>query len=480
MSLKPTDEQVSIVDGFRNGNSMVIEAGAGTGKTSTLTLMALNREVRHGGLYIAYNKAIVTDAQTKFPRGVTCKTAHSLAFGAVGHAYSQRLNSPRLPIHAAAKILGVNQPIWVGERQFTPNLITSLALEAVRMFCRDSWPEITANHVVPPEGLTATERYQVRQEILPYAQRAWADITRTDGKLRFQHDHYLKMYQLTGPRLHCDYIMLDEAQDADPVIASIFDNQDHCQRVAVGDSAQAIYGWRGAVDALDRFKPKASLILPLSQSFRFGPAIADEATKWLSLAGSTLELKGWDGVESRLDKIEDDPDVILCRSNAGVVSAAMAALERGVKAAVVGGGQDIKDTAIAAQDLQAGHRPRHPQLVMFSSWEELKTHVNGGGDSDLRVLVRLVDNYGARALIRMVDQLVPEPMARLTVSTAHKAKGREWPSVKVMDDFTEPKETVDNPNPTVDPAEAQLAYVTVTRARHVLDRDGLAWVDGYL
>ena len=50
--------------------------------------------------------------------------------------------------------------------------------------------------------------------------------------------------------------------------------RDHAQLVMVGDSAQAIYGWRGATDVMTGFDAEQ---LTLTRSFRFGPQIADEA-----------------------------------------------------------------------------------------------------------------------------------------------------------------------------------------------------------
>ncbi|WP_094791824.1 3'-5' exonuclease [Streptomyces kasugaensis] len=86
------------------------------------------------------------------------------------------------------------------------------------------------------------------------------------------------------------------------------------------------------------------------------------------------------------------------------------------------------------------------------------------------------------ALLQAVDRLVPETAAQVTVSTAHKAKGREWARVRIAPDLTPPGDAdeVDArglpvPKP-VDEAEARLAYVAVTRARHHLDPIGSAWI----
>ncbi|GLP67164.1 hypothetical protein TUSST3_37860 [Streptomyces sp. TUS-ST3] len=73
--------------------------------------------------------------------------------------------------------------------------------------------------------------------------------------------------------------LLDEAQDANPVVEQIFLTLgEHAQLVMVGDSAQAIYHWRGAKDVMTGFDGTQ---LALSQSFRFGPDLAQEANRWL-------------------------------------------------------------------------------------------------------------------------------------------------------------------------------------------------------
>jgi superfamily I DNA/RNA helicase len=89
------------------------------------------------------------------------------------------------------------------------------------------------------------------------------------------------------------------------------------------------------------------------------------------------------------------------------------------------------------------------------------------------------------AILAAVDELTDESTADVTVSTAHKAKGREWPAVKIADDFPEPKGTDQHdsqgrpiPEPVSD-TDARLAYVAVTRARSRLDLGGLSWIDSH-
>jgi hypothetical protein len=89
----------------------------------------------------------------------------------------------------------------------------------------------------------------------------------------------------------------------------------------------------------------------LTQSFRFGQAVAEEANLWLSYLEAPLRLRGMPTISSRLEALEQ-PDAILCRTNADVIAQAMAAQERGKKVAVVGGTQDISSFAAAVDDLR--------------------------------------------------------------------------------------------------------------------------------
>jgi Rad3-related DNA helicase len=62
----PTEEQQAIVEAYLAQHNLVIEAGAGTGKTSTPRPLASAAPGRRG-VYVAYNRAIADDAKRSFP-----------------------------------------------------------------------------------------------------------------------------------------------------------------------------------------------------------------------------------------------------------------------------------------------------------------------------------------------------------------------------------------------------------------------------
>lgn len=471
MAFIPTDEQQQILEAFLRNDDLVIEAGAGSGKTRTLRL--LSESTSRAGVYFAYNKAIADEAKMSFPPNVRCSTAHSLAFRSVGKPYASRLGGQRIPARVLAQRMGIYEPLELAENvKIAPVHVARIVTETIQRFCYSADDFVMDRHVPWQTGMLPEVFRELRTAITPIAQRIWQSTIQFDSALPFQHDYYLKIWGLSHPRLNTDFVLLDEAQDANPVLADIVEKQTHAQRILVGDANQAIYGWRGAIDAMSDFNGTR---LYLSQSFRFGPAIADEANKWLSLLDSPLHIRGYDKIDSRIDFVER-PDAVLCRTNAGAVAEAISAHNQGRRAALVGGGDQIRRLALAANDLQMSGHTDHPELFMFDSWDEVKEYVNeDAAGSDLKVFVKLIDQLGTSVVIQTVDQLVSEDIADVVISTAHKSKGREWETVRIAPDFYQPDE-----DKLPSREEMMLSYVTVTRAKIALDRGGLGYIDELL
>ncbi|WP_310728292.1 UvrD-helicase domain-containing protein [Streptomyces sp. N2A] len=471
--MEPTKEQQAARDVFAAGRDLALVAGAGTGKTSTLILMG--SATRKRGLYMAFNRAIADDARRRFGRNVECRTAHSLAFRAVGHLYQDRLNaSARIPAKHTARLLGIERDVVINSRRIKVPHQARLVMGMVRRFCYTTDRQVTARHLETVNGLDLQGQEYLARTLLPYAEAAWKDICSPTGRLRFEHDHYMKLWAMGEPRLPADFVLLDEAQDTNPVLEEVFLAQ-HAQRVCVGDPAQQIYAWRHARDVMTGFPAEQ---LWLTQSFRFGPAIARTANRWLRHADSEMKLTGH-GPDSRIGKAPH-PDAVLCRGNADAMSEVLAYLEQGIPVALTGGGSALHRIATAAKELKAGQRTSHPELFLFSSWGEVQEYAEQDkAGQDLKAIVHLVDTYGPDLIIQAVDRLSPEEAAQVTVSTAHKAKGREWNNVRIGQGFEAPPVDDDGLQRTLSTSEARLIYVAVTRARHLLDTEGLAWIDTY-
>jgi superfamily I DNA/RNA helicase len=84
--------------------------------------------------------------------------------------------------------------------------------------------------------------------------------------------------------------------------------------------------------------------------------------------------------------------------------------------------------------------------------------------------VGIVTAHGEDTLIsRLQATAKDEREADIVISTAHKAKGREWDTVALMDDFLPSRPAEDGAPPPIDDAELRLFYVALTRGRVAVD-----------
>ncbi len=286
-----------------------------------------------------------------------------------------------------------------------------------------------------------------------------------------------------GPATYiADGVITHNCQDVSPVMLAIVEaQQKRSQLVFVGDSQQSIYGWNGAVDAMSKLPDGFRSFL--TQSFRFGPAVADVANTVLTDLEADLRIKGLPSLRSTVGKIADGvrPDAVLCRTNAGAVSRCLEAQAAGVAVYLAGGGDQVIKFAEGAADLQAGRNSWHPELSCFTTWGEVQDYVEQdelGGE--LALLVDLVDKFTPEAIISGLRHMPDETKAELTVTTAHKSKGREWNVVQLADDFgQQARPGKPDPEPK-DPSdeEKRLLYVAVTRAQQHLDISQVPYFTG--
>lgn len=477
----PTGEQQACIDLFASGATMVIEAGAGAGKTTVLRMIAQSAPDKRFQ-YVAFNKAIVDDCAGTMPQNVRCNTAHSLAFREVGKRYAHRLGGARQrPAEVAAR-LGLDP--WACKmaddsppKTLSPAYLAGHVMAAVTRFCQTAderpgkqhFPYVTSIDLTDP--VTGKRQYTnndlLHRDLLPALERAWADLSRLDGALRFGHAHYLKIWALSNPTIDADVILFDEAQDASGVMAGVVFAQETAQVVAVGDPQQEIYGWAGAENSIAKMIDLGHPVRRLSQSFRFGPAVADAANEMLANLPTDMRISGLDSINSTVGPFEDrTPSVVLCRTNAGAMNELLVRLEQGLRPALVGGGGEIASFARGAADLMAGRSTSHPELSCFDTWGSVVAFVEQDAEgAELRLMVNLIDRYGVDTLLRALDRMPREIDADIVISTAHKSKGREWATVLIGSDFGGMDRS--------DPAEWRLKYVAVTRAKLHLDYSSL-------
>ena len=520
MSFNPTPEQINIQCEFIRPDhpSLKIQAYAGAGKTSTLKLLA-NSGYRRG-LYLAFNKRNAVEAQADMPDNVKASTTHSLAYKAMkAWRFNDKMNV-RLPAPLLAEQLGIETIFDID-----PAYSALSVRDTVKRFCNSANPHVDKQHVdlrgkgykyfrrwaeehlkhlspVRPDGsenpgditpfgyakepianlspldkmvLGLIEGY--RNKLLDKARDYWHRATDdADSAFPATHDTYLKLYQLNEPVIRgYSYIMLDEGQDTNPCVLDIFERQQHMQRVIVGDTYQGIYEFRGAVTAMET--TTADVTLHLSQSFRFGHAIAEVANRILgTVYQPEVPLRGNPGRDSRI--VDDMPakHAVIARTNAGVFWEAYEALSADKSIAVIGSLKEPIDMMESAYALSCGkmNRVTHPDIKAFDNYHDFRIEAK---DNGIGWIAKLVDAEGDNipeicAELRDAGETSPK-RADLVISTGHKSKGLEFPAVKLAEDFCGDSE--DEP---VDPSEVasqeiNLLYVAATRALDQLQPNAL-------
>lgn len=468
------------IEGASGQRVLVIKAGAGTGKT--FTLKQLEGILRGNGQYTARNTKLVQESKAKFQRAA-CNTTYSLAFRAVGCRFQHRLGGKRVRSWEVAQRLGIQDftvelpteiapPESDGQRQtrrLKASFLAGQVMAAVTKFCVSADREIGTKHIRRFDGIDAPDRHDnsnmVKEYLLPFLHKAWADLTDPRGdQMPFSHDVYVKIWEMgrdgNRPVIAADYILLDEGQDTAPVMLSILEQQTHAMLIMVGDDNQQIYEWAGAINALAHFR--AAPVRQLSQSFRFGQTVADVANS--VLAGmeqpTDLVMTGNPAIPSRICSVVN-PRCYLYRTNAGAIGRLMRGLAEGKRGYITGPVDAQISFCKAAIELQAGRGTTHAELGCFEKWSEVQDYVKEDEGADLKLMVKLVDDFTPQQIIRALENMPSEKDADFVCSTAHRSKGLEWTSVRLGQDFKTADKLTDE--------ERRLLYVAATRAQEELD-----------
>lgn len=463
-----TNEQQECIDWACMHGSQKIEAFAGAGKTTTLGAISealFNLGKR--GLYIAFNKSIADEANTKMPSNVTARTAHSLAYREKAIPFQQRGKLGKCFPNVIARELRISRI-----EPMTPVGVAGLALKAVTNFCYSADTQIGLHHVSVNDffkaGIRGTDLTVISETILTYAKRLWLRMLDLNDRMPITHDVYMKLWCLDNPMLNYDFILFDEAQDANPVLVDLVMKQ-RGTTIFVGDRYQQIYSWRGATNAMQKMQMQCNR---LTQSFRFGQPIADVANEVLrTQLNADVNIRGFDKIKSEIIKL-DSFDCLITRTNSSLIGRCFSALDDGARVHVNGGTSQLLSLIRGLKQLREGQRTEHPELNIFENWQQVMEYSETDQGQELKMPLRLIDDYGIDDLIGTIEQVgrVPANRADYTLTTAHKSKGLEWSRVKLDSDFREKPEDPDEPgNSLWSPEEANLLYVAATRAENALD-----------
>ncbi len=507
--IKPNAEQMVVMDAVAAADKEVlaINALAGTGKTTTLTLLAKGPLLNSKIQYITFNARAAADGRRRFGQNTTASTAHSHAWRSFYPGTTKTMSEVFGPRLVQTSLFGEMAQAAADDsrlrRSFTA-VVRALHLEragwragispllqVLDEFMKSSELRICRSNI-PTAIVTLAFRMHAMEQLdvlVSEAQKLWDRQIDATSTLPIPHGLYLKLSSLSPQPFNADVVLFDEAQDASaPMLAIIEAHVANGGRlIMVGDKHQHIYAWAGALNAIDAIAEKyteRSLILPLCQSYRFGQDIADAGNIFLEAMGADYQLVGL-GPQGRATE-HGDTKTILFRSNVKMIMEILATQKKDPtkKTHVVGGTKEMVSALNDLSNLYSGKIPKGGELAGFADWSELKSFAETPLDASYSPLVNLVERLrgsvgGIIAGLRK-NETRPEK-ADIILSTVHKAKGAQWGSVKLSEEFQNVWDTtkiVDAKTQVEyftlpEPEELALQYVAATRAETLLAHRGL-------
>lgn len=504
------EQQQILCHDIQEDHVVKIVAFAGTGKTSTLVKYAEQRpHLRF--LYVAFNKSVANEAQRRFPRNVDCKTVHSLAFKDIGRKYHAR---KKLTFNV--KPFSLNMVLPEGRGGFIKAKVVASTLNT---FMASMDHTITADHVPSFRETRKGQREFTKPSEIPLfvqdAQMIWSKMkdlneSRHDA-FYMTHDGYLKLWQLQVPKPQLsdqyDVLFIDEAQDCTPAIMDVLLSQ-RCGRILVGDPHQQIYTFKGAVNALNTVNH--THIYYLTQSFRFGAEIAYVGATILKVCKGVQKIlvggKQKGGVcDETTDDIKDamrtgisrcPGTAILSRCNLSVFSEAVQLTDANSNCRIHFVGDirgigldrilDVWHLMQVSGSVSRGYQKQHyikdPLIRSFAKRKDknpllaLKAYIEQTEDRELEAKLSIVEKFTSRIpeLVQRLESCSESNYndADFILGTVHKAKGLEFDTVVITDDFVKVPCSRHNQCYNSDfrldeipDDEWNLLYVAVTRAR---------------
>lgn len=453
-----TDEQKHIIDlskTLKNNEILAIQACAGSGKTSTLREIALaNPNAKF--LYLAFNKAIVTESHSKFPKNVNLKTIHSLAYSYMRNEFGNFNVANKLNVFDLNDIMEFEG----GYKD------TALAIKFFDDFLRS---DKTFNDYFP------------NKELIKFLFEATLE-----RKLPITHNFYLKIYEMaSNKRLDTkyDFILLDEAQDTNEVMLSVF-LKNNCKKILVGDTFQNIYGFNNSINAFEIIK--ANYDTTLSKSFRCKQQILDYANFLLDKFAN----KSFKAMTSGFkENNEFETKAFITRTNAGIINFLdkMDDVENLQNFCLLKEPDKIFAPLWAIIHFRNGKFDSIPKeyayIKQFNNTKELYKYIGESQEIELEKAIDILNgDIDLKKVTKLANKLFYNKEAKQFIINAHQAKGLEWDIVELKEDFpnlidleskvaTEDTQRKREERKKQFEQELNLFYVAITRAKKKLIDD---------
>lgn len=481
--------QRGIFDFVRGSNrSALVQAVAGSGKTTTIVEAANLIPPDSDCLFLAFNKSIADELQQRLPEHFTARTLNSLGHGAVYKAN----NGGKVTLDDK-KVQKIFDELYATtdaeEDRGVVIKLVGLAKSYALSPDNDTewWDYLIDHHGLYTDKLTDYELIGCAREIL-------RENNRTMGVVDFNDQIYLPVHFKIRPKQY-RVIFVDEAQDlsrAQRILVQLT-LAPGGRVIAVGDRAQAIYGWRGAShDSMDQIRETFDCEeLPLSICYRCPATVIDLAKTIVpeiearpgAPAGDVQHLAEYTKEDFR------DTDLIVSRKNAPLVSMAYKLLGEGVACHVMG--RDIgKSLLVLIGRFKADTVSE--LLEKVETWKDREAGRLFRADKEaqaqgvldkcetLGVIASWTDSDSVSDLMTEVERMFVDDDDKrrkkqtLRLATVHKAKGLEADRVWILQPGDMPAGWAKKEWEQLQ--ERNLQYVAYTRPKESLffiETDGL-------
>jgi hypothetical protein len=479
---------------------LVVEAVAGSGKSTTLEWLFAIAFQRQNAVFCAFNKSIATELERRLGRG-RASTLNSLGHRTVSQAFGRlrlesakyrRLASARWPYDRRSPegraLSNVQRDSRFAMCKFAQELLGLL-----RGALEDPWDRGAILRLIDHHGVDTLAVGTRLEEVIA----ALPDLLNEgimearDGVIDFDDQIYLP-HALNLPCFGYDVLCVDEAQDLNAAQHALTLRLagPGGRIIAVGDPHQAIYGFRGAM--ADSIEQLSAALRQTDRGVRHAPLSVCYRcpTEVLALARELCphieEAPGADegAVESRSPSeflgsmAEGTGWLILCRTNAPLASAAFGLLKRRVPCRIMG--RDIGEALVrllgrAAPDVD----DLDDALVLLRSYVGTETRRLNLAGRD-KAAEALNDQYEAilalseglqtvaafTAQVRDLFTNVDPSDDDIVFSSVHRAKGLEHDRVAILRPDLLPHPLATKMGEVEQ--EHNLEYVAITRAKQQL------------
>lgn len=438
-----TQEQYDII---KSTGNIKINAVAGSGKTTTIIEYAKARPKESKILYLAFNKSVKLEAIKKFADkgldNVKVETAHSLAYKHIVFKNNYKVRPQGYKTHEIAELLGLEGN---GEKH-AEYIVGNHINKFISYFCNSvhtrvqdlNYLEIVSDPKAKAFVATYYDYIEKQTRLL---------LSKMDkGEIEITHDFYLKKFQLSSPKLNYDYILFDEGQDASAAMLDVFFKQ-KATKVIVGDTHQQIYGWRFAVNSLEKADFK---IFNLSTSFRFSQDIANlamDVLKWKKI----IENETPSVITGKGTSVNIKAKAVIARTNLGLLLKAIEYVTEKKKVRNIYFEGNINsytyaDDGTSLYDVLNLSNFRYGNIKdklirQMKNMHELEEYIDKTEDVQLRMMVEIVKEYGNKIpdIIKAIKEkhIVNDDKenAEMIFSTVHRCKGMEYDAVQITNDF---------------------------------------------